>query len=88
MKNLDYLFILICTYLGRIIIFGSNLPEALVFVACMSYILINKYLEYNKIEKYNEDVNEKINKLQEDLTRTHDSVSALKVGSSYSNIKR
>lgn len=88
MKNLDYLFVLICTFLGRIIIFGASFSEALVFIACISYILINKHLEQRKIQEYNKDLESKITKIEEDVTRTADSISALKVGSSYSSIKR
>lgn len=85
MKNLDYLFILICIYLGRIIALGASFPEAVVFIACISYLLVSKYLNYKEIEKYNMNVDEKINKLQEEVSITRDSISALKVGNTFSN---
>jgi C4-dicarboxylate transporter len=84
MKNLNYLFILICTYLGRIILFGANFPEAVVFIACISYLLINKYLKHIKIEKYNSSVDEKINKIEEEVKKVSASAAALQIGNTYS----
>lgn len=88
MKNLDYLFILICTFLARIIIFGAGFSEALVFIACISYILLNKQLDQKKIIQYNESVDDKINKLEEEQKRLSASASAVQVGNTYSSIKR
>ncbi|MFZ4411497.1 MAG: hypothetical protein ACOYOV_00340 [Bacteroidales bacterium] len=82
LKSYDYLLILICIYLARIIIFHPSFADSLIFVAALGYLSYSKYINQVKAVKINEDMLEKINKMEEIVTETRSSMNAIKMSGS------
>jgi len=60
-------------------IYSPNFADAAIVAVLISYRLLNKVVEIKKIEKSNEISEQKINKLNEDLSNLKNTVDSLKV---------
>ena len=72
-------FGLICLFLIKCMIYSPNFADAAIIAVLISYRLLNKVVEIKKIEKSNEISEQKINKLNEDLSNLKNTVDSLKV---------
>lgn len=72
-------FGLICLFLIKTMIYSPNFADAAIIAVLISYRLLNKVVEIKKIEKSNEISEQKINKLNEDLSNLKNTVDSLKV---------
>lgn len=72
-------FGLICLFLIKCMIYSPNFADAAIVAVLISYRLLNKVVEIKKIEKSNEISEQKINKLNEDLSNLKNTVDSLKV---------
>ena len=55
MKNYDYLLILVCLFVLRIILLSGSYPDAMCLTSLLLYRLSNKYLNQRKISDNLED---------------------------------
>lgn len=85
MKHINWMYFLICAFLARVIATEANIADAIIFIACISYLLVSEYFKINKVEKHNDNIEEKLRELRLEVNATKDSVSAIRVGGSYSS---
>lgn len=88
MKNIDWMYVLICCLLLKIIIFDPSYADALAFVFSLLYILAEKHLENSKVEKINLEIEEKINNMEKDLVMVKDSVAAVRIGNTFGSVQK
>jgi len=81
-KGYNHLLILICIYLTRIIIFHPSFADSLIFIAALAYLSYDKYVNQIKAVKLNEDILEKISRMEEVVTETRSSMNAIKMSGS------
>lgn len=77
LQNLDYLIVLTSVFLGRVIIIGATFPEAVIFLGCVSYLLINKYLKNKEYIPKEDLITPQVYELASKLEETQSTVSAL-----------
>ena len=81
-KVFDHLFILICLYLAKIIIFSPSFADAGIFISALGYISYCKYLNQVKAIKINDDILTRLSNMEEITTETRSSMNAIKMSGS------
>jgi hypothetical protein len=82
LKEFDFLLILICIYLVRIVILRPSFADSLIFIAALGYLAYNKYINQIKAVKINEDIVERLTRVEEVTTETRSSMNAIKMSGS------
>ena len=82
LKRCDHLLILICIYLTRIIIFHPSYADSIIFIAALAYLGYDKYINQIKAVKINEDIAERLTRMEEITTETRSSMNAIKMSNS------
>lgn len=75
MKNYDYLFILICLFIFRIIMLSATYADSICLTALFAYKLGSSYLESKKTSDKNVEA---IQVLSNELADTKNSLSGIK----------
>lgn len=82
LKGFNYPLILICVYLTRIIIFHPSFADSLIFIAALAYLGYEKYINQVKAVKINNDIIDRLTKVEEVTTETRSSMNAIKMSGS------
>ena len=82
LKGYNHLLILICIYLIRIIVFSPSFADSLIFIAALGYLAYDKYINQIKAVKINDDIIERLTRVEEVTTETRSSMNAIKMSGS------
>lgn len=83
MKSIDWIYVLICCLLLKIVVFDPSYADALAFIFSLFYLLAEKHLENNKIIKINSEIEEKINNMEKEVVIVKDSIAAVRIGNTF-----
>jgi hypothetical protein len=88
MRNINWMYVLICCLLVKIIVFDPSYADALAFVFSLAYLLAEKHLENTKIVKINSEIEEKINNIEKEVVIVKDSVAAVRIGNTFGAVQK
>ena len=85
-KNYDFIFILVCLFVFRIIALSGSFADAICLIAVLGYILGDKLLNQRKLEN---DVKEQLTKDKAELVKHIDTIATelIKVKNTTESIK-
>lgn len=85
MKNVDWIFLLICLFITRIIMLSASFPDSICLIALLGYRYAAQYIEARKLSA---DVLKAVEDSRDEVKRTRDSVDMLKLSAGFGGIKR
>ena len=85
-KNYDFIFILVCLFVFRIIALSGSFADAICLIAVLGYVLGDKLLNQRKLE---DDVKEQLTKDKQELAKHIETLATelLKVKNTTESIK-
>lgn len=92
-KNYDFIFILLCIFVFRIILLSSTYPDAICIIAILGYIFGNKLLEQRKLDSDikqqisndRQEINKHIEILANELTKVKNTTESIKAATGFLN---
>lgn len=78
--KIDISLILLIAYLGRLLVFGANIGDAVSFVALSALFAFSKFLTYKKEPEINTLIKADIESMKKDLDEMKKTVSVFKLG--------
>ena len=80
MKKLNWIHVLLCVFIGRIILMSASYPDAICLVALIAYKFSDKYFKAKNVE---DTVMQEIKEAKEEMKKARESVDAVKIATGF-----